>query len=68
MSRTADYLFLAIVGKTTGWVAVGKALFRFNRRRSHSRGMVFYRLLELAVAHAPVRYEGLQLVRQKDNR
>ena len=34
-------------------------VFRFNRRRSRSRGMVFYRLLELAVAHAPVRYEGL---------
>ena len=34
-------------------------VFRFNRRRSRNRGMVFYRLLELAVAHAPVRYEGL---------
>jgi hypothetical protein len=34
-------------------------LFRINRRRSRNRGMVFYRLLELAVAHAPVRYEGL---------
>ncbi len=34
-------------------------VFRFNRRSSRSRGMVFYRLLELAVAHAPVRYEQL---------
>jgi len=34
-------------------------VFRFNRRRSRSRGMVFYRVLELAVAHAPVRYEDL---------
>jgi transposase-like protein len=34
-------------------------VFRFNRRRSRSRGMVFYRVLELAVAHAPVRYEQL---------
>ncbi len=33
--------------------------FRFNRRRSRSRGMVFYRLLELAVAHPPVRYRNL---------
>jgi transposase-like protein len=33
--------------------------FRFNRRRSRSRGMVFYRVLELAVAHAPVRYRDL---------
>lgn len=31
-------------------------VFRFNRRGSRSRGMLFYRLLELAVAHAPVRY------------
>jgi len=30
--------------------------FRFNRRSSRSRGLLFYRLLELAVAHDPVRY------------
>ena len=30
--------------------------FRFNRRRSRSRGMVFYRLMQLAVDHDPVRY------------
>ena len=34
-------------------------VFRFNRRTSRSRGMVFYRVLELAVAHAPVRYKEL---------
>lgn len=34
-------------------------VFRFNRRRSRSRGMLFYRILELAVAHAPVRYKDL---------
>jgi transposase-like protein len=34
-------------------------VFRFNRRRSRSRGMLFYRVLELAVAHAPVRYRDL---------
>jgi transposase-like protein len=33
--------------------------FRFNRRRSRSRGLVFYRLLELAVGHDPVRYRDL---------
>jgi transposase-like protein len=33
--------------------------FRFNRRRSSSRGMVFYRVLELAVDHGPVRYRDL---------
>jgi ISXO2-like transposase domain/Transposase zinc-ribbon domain len=36
-------------------------VFRFNRRRSRSRGMVFYRVLELAVAHEPVRYRDLIL-------
>lgn len=34
-------------------------VFRFNRRRSRSRGLVFYRVLELAVAHQPVRYRDL---------
>lgn len=34
-------------------------VFRFNRRRSRSRGMLFYRVLELAVAHGPVRYRDL---------
>jgi transposase-like protein len=34
-------------------------VFRFNRRRSASRGMVFCRLLELAAAHDPVRYRDL---------
>ena len=34
-------------------------VFRFNRRRSHSRGMLFVRLLELAVDHDPVRYRDL---------
>ena len=34
-------------------------VFRFNRRRARSRGLVFYRVLELAVAHQPVRYQDL---------
>jgi transposase-like protein len=34
-------------------------VFRFNRRRSRSRGLVFYRVLELAVNHDPVRYGDL---------
>ncbi len=33
--------------------------FRFSRRRSRSRGLVFYRVLELAVSHDPVRYKDL---------
>jgi len=39
-------------------------VFRFNRRRSRSRGMVFYRVLELAVAHGPVRYQDLIAARR----
>jgi transposase-like protein len=34
-------------------------VFRFNRRHARSRGLVFYRILELAVAHTPVRYQTL---------
>ena len=34
-------------------------VFRFNRRRSRSRGLVFHRVLELAAAHDPVRYRDL---------
>jgi ISXO2-like transposase domain len=34
-------------------------VFRFNRRRSSSRGMVFYRVLELAAGHDPVRFQDL---------
>ena len=32
-------------------------VFRFNRRTSRSRGLLFYRLIEQAVATAPVTYE-----------
>ena len=35
--------------------------FRFNRRRSGSRGLVFYRLMKTVVAHEPVRYNDLVL-------
>src|SRR5205085_234075 len=34
-------------------------VFRFNRRRSRSRGLVFYRVLELAARHDPVRFRDL---------
>jgi transposase-like protein len=33
--------------------------FRFNRRRSRSRGLLFYRVLGLAADHDPVRYRDL---------
>ena len=38
---------------------LGEFVFRFNRRRSRNRGLVFYRVLELAAAHDPVRYHDL---------
>ena len=34
-------------------------VFRFNRRTSRGRGLLFYRVLELAVGHDPVRYRDL---------
>lgn len=34
-------------------------VFRCNRRRSRTRGMVFFRVLELAVGHEPVRLQDL---------
>jgi transposase-like protein len=34
-------------------------VFRFNRRTSRSRGLVFHRVLTLAVGHPPVRYRDL---------
>jgi len=34
-------------------------VFRFNRRRSASRGLVFYRVMELAALHGPVRFRDL---------
>ena len=34
-------------------------VFRFNRRSSRSRGMLFYRLLQQAVATEPVTYENV---------
>ena len=42
--------------------------FRFNRRRSRSRGLVFYRVLELAVGHDPVRYRDLVADRRRKAR
>jgi transposase-like protein len=39
-------------------------VFRFNRRSSRSRGMLFFRVLELAVMHEPVRYDDLIVERR----
>ena len=34
-------------------------VFRFNRRKSNSRGLLFYRLLEQAVVTQPVTYDDI---------
>ena len=41
-------------------------VFRFNRRTSRSRGLVFYRVLGLAVGHGPVRYHDLIVNREPE--
>lgn len=56
--------WFVIVGPTprtprTAGSYLNEFVFRFNRRRSRSRGLVFYRVLELAAAHHPVRYRDL---------
>lgn len=43
-------------------------VFRFSRRHSRSRGMLFYRVLELAVVHDPVTYKDLALTRRRRSR
>lgn len=40
----------------------GEFCFRFNRRASRSRGLMFLRVLQLAIGHNPVRYR--QLIRR----
>jgi len=40
-------------------------VFRFNRRSSRRRGLLFLRALELAVSHQPVRYHDLVLTAGK---
>lgn len=43
-------------------------VFRFNRRTSRSRGLVFHRVLQLAVGHQPVRYRDLVMNPQPKKR
>ena len=43
-------------------------VFRFNRRTSRSRGLVFYRVLALAVGHEPVRYNDIRATTKPRNR
>ncbi len=48
----------AVSGKHLGYYS-DEYTFRFNRRTSRSRGMLFYRLMEQAVATAPVPHQVL---------
>lgn len=43
-------------------------VFRFNRRKSSSRGMLFYRLLEQAVVTAPMTYQNVVNLSKKTPR
>ena len=40
-------------------------VFRFNRRRSHKRGMLFFRLFEAAVAGSPAPYKDIAVIHRK---
>ena len=61
-NRVASLLQRWLLGTHQGAVAhshldyyLDEFVFRFNRRRSRSRGLLFYRLVEQALAIAPVR-------------
>jgi transposase-like protein len=61
-NRVASLLQRWLLGTHQGAVAhshldyyLDEFVFRFNRRRSRSRGLLFYRLLEQSLAIAPVR-------------
>ena len=49
---------------TRTWVATSTSLCSGSIAGMRCRGMVFYRLLELAVGHAPVRYQSLVATRR----
>ena len=61
-NRVASLLQRWLLGTHQGAVAhshldyyLDEFVFRFNRRRSRSRGLLFYRLIEQALTIAPVR-------------
>ena len=65
-NRVASLLQRWLLGTHQGAVAhshldyyLDEFVFRFNRRRSRSRGLLFYRLVEQALAISPVRCPGL---------
>lgn len=71
--RVAALLQRWLLGTHHGAVQAGhldsyldEFVFRFNRRTSKSRGLLFYRLVEQAVATAPVTYE--KIVKSKKSK
>ena len=69
--RVASLIKRWLLGTHQGAVApahlpgyLNEFVFRFNRRRSNSRGMLFFRLLELAAAHGPICYRDLVATRR----
>lgn len=64
--RVASLLKRWLLGTHQGGIAtthlqdyLDEFTFRFNRRTSRARGLLFFRLLEQATEHAPVRYRDL---------
>lgn len=54
------------VGKEYLQSYLDEFVFRFNRRSSRSRGLLFYRLLQQAVAHEPVPKAGVVSITNRD--
>ena len=70
--RVASLLQRWLMGTLHGAVQPGQLdyyldeyVFRFNRRSSRSRGLLFYRLLQQAVVTKPVTYQGIVEKRRK---
>ena len=70
--RVASLLQRWMMGTHHGAVQPGQLdyyldeyVFRFNRRSSRSRGLLFYRLLQQAVVTKPVTYEKVVKKRRK---
>ena len=75
MHRVASLVKRWLLGTHQGGIAVthlqdylDEFTFRFNRRTSRARGLLFFRLLEQAVATDPVRYRDLVVTPGAGNR
>lgn len=71
--RVASLLKRWLLGTHQGGLArqhleayLNEFIFRFNRRASRNRGLVFYRLLQQCLTTRPITYEDLVLSRRSD--